>query len=106
MQELTVLEQVILTAIWSLKDDAYGVSIRKEVKKISGRNLMYGTLYNALDQMRRKDYVVTKEGSPTPNRRGRSKIYYHLTPRGEKMLRTAYEFQEAIWASIPDFIED
>ena len=34
MKELTVLEQVILAAIWSLKDAAYGVSIRKEVKRV------------------------------------------------------------------------
>jgi len=39
------LEQIILSAVWSLGNDAYGVAVRKKVKKLLGRNINCGTLY-------------------------------------------------------------
>jgi len=105
MKELTVLEQIILSVIWAQKDEAYGVSIRQQVKKISGKNLNYGTLYNNLEQLLRKDYVTKTKGEAAPDRIGRPRIFYALTKRGQKALQEAYELQSSIWNSIPDFIE-
>jgi DNA-binding PadR family transcriptional regulator len=105
MKELTVLEQIILSVIWSLKEDAYGVSIRQKVKKIAGKNLNYGTLYNNLEQLLRKGYVTKTKGESTTDRIGRPRIFYALTPRGQKALREAYDLHTNIWRSIPDFIE-
>jgi len=71
MKELTVLEQIILSAILNLKDDAYGVSVRQRVKKLMRKNINYGTLYNALEQLLRKGYVTKTQGEPTRERIGR-----------------------------------
>lgn len=105
MKELTVLEQIILSVIWSQKDEAYGVSIRQKVKKLAGKNLNYGTLYNNLDQLLRKGYVIKIKGETNPDRIGRPRIFYTLTPRGKKALRESYELHTSIWNSIPDFFE-
>jgi PadR family transcriptional regulator PadR len=105
MKELTVLEQIILSVIWSQKDEAYGVSIRRKVKKITGKNLNYGTLYNNLEQLLRKGYVTKTEGESTQDRIGRPRIFYALTPRGQTALREAYKLHTSIWNSIPDFIQ-
>jgi DNA-binding PadR family transcriptional regulator len=106
MKELTLLEQMILAAIVALKDDAFGVSIRKKVEKLTGKRLMYGTLYNALDQLLRKGYVSKTKGKTSSARGGRPRIYYALTPSGKKALRTSYNLQLAIWKSIPGFLGD
>ena len=103
MKELTVLEQIILSAIWGLKDEAFGVSVRQTVKNVAGKSLNYGTLYNNLEQLLRKGYVSKIQGESTPDRIGRPRIYYTLTPRGQKALREAYELHTTIWNSIPDF---
>jgi DNA-binding PadR family transcriptional regulator len=66
---------------------------------------MYGTLYNALNQLRRKGLVTKTKGLPTAERGGRSKIYYKLTREGEKALREVYRLQNSVWASIPHFLE-
>jgi len=105
MKELTILEQIILSVIWSQKDEAYGVSIRQKVKTIAGKNLNYGTLYNNLEQLLRKGYVTKTQGESNPDRIGRPRIFYALTPLGEKVLREAYELHASIWKSIPDFTE-
>jgi len=106
MKELTVLEQIILSVIFNLKDGAYGVSVRQKVNEMIEKKLNYGTLYNALEQLLRKGLVTKTQGEPTPDRIGRPRIYYHLTPAGEKMLWKAYELQRTIWETIPDFVEN
>jgi DNA-binding PadR family transcriptional regulator len=106
MRVLTLLEQMILAAVIALKEDAYGVSIRKRVEKLTGKRLMYGTLYNALDQLLRKGYVTKTKGTTSSSRGGRPRIYYALTSSGKKALRDSYNLQSAIWDSIPEFIGD
>jgi DNA-binding PadR family transcriptional regulator len=106
MKELTLLEQMILAAIIVLEKDAFGVSIRKKVEKLTGKRLMYGTLYNALDQLLRKGYVSKTKGKSSSSRGGRPRIYYTLTPTGQKALRNSYDLQQAIWNSIPKFLGD
>lgn len=106
MKDLTVLEQIILSAIWSLKDEAYGVSVRQRANKLMGRNINYGTLYNALEQLMGKGYVKKREGTNHPDRVGRPRIYLSLTPRGERALSASYELQKTIWDSIPDFVKN
>jgi PadR family transcriptional regulator PadR len=103
MKELTLLEQMISAAIIALQGNAYGVSIRKRVQKMTGKRLMYGTLYNALDQLLRKGYISKTKGPPSSSRGGRSRIYYELTSEGKRALRASYNLQRAIWESIPGF---
>lgn len=100
MKDLTSLELMILGAIWSLDEDAYGVSIKKRAADLSGRDLMYGTLYNALSQIVRKELVAKSEGEPTAERGGRRKIYYRLTPLGWEAFREAYEVQHSFWGRL------
>ncbi|MBN1939173.1 MAG: helix-turn-helix transcriptional regulator [Candidatus Aminicenantes bacterium] len=102
MKDLTPLEQMILGAIWSLENDAYGVSIKKRVADLSGRDLMYGTLYNVLSQLVRKELVGKSPGDPTPERGGRRKIYYRLTPEGRRAFREAFQVQRAFWSRLAD----
>ena len=106
MRDLTVLEQLILTAILSLEGDAYGVSIRKLIRLKTKKVLMYGTLYRALDQLRRKTYVTKSKGNATAERDGSKKIFYTVTDKGKKVLQDAYKLQRDIWGIIPDFTSE
>ncbi len=106
MNEITVLEEIVLTTIFRLKDEAYGVSIRQKVSEVTKKNIIYGTLYNALDQLLRKDYVQKRLGKPTPQRGGRGKIYYTLTEKGLKALQNARDLHQKIWEGIPELTAD
>ena len=103
-KDLSVLEQLILAAVVTLGDEAYGVAIRGKISEIADRNVMYGTLYNALDQLLRKGYVTKEKGEPTPERRGRRKMNYRISREGERALWNAYGLQKSIWASLPDLV--
>jgi PadR family transcriptional regulator PadR len=106
MKEITVLEEIILTTILRLKDEAYGVSIRQAVSEIVNKDILYGTLYNALDQLLRKGYVRKRLGYPTPQRGGRGKIYYDLTAQGIQALQEARELHRKIWDGLPKIATD
>jgi len=101
MKVLTLVEEIVMTAIWRLKDQAYGVAIRKNIAEVAQREMIYGTLYNLLDQLVRKGYVSKSRGAPVSERGGRSKIYYRLTPSGISALQSSRELHQKIWAGIP-----
>lgn len=102
MKYLTKSEEILLLAIWRLKDSAYGVSIRKYVMELTKENMTYGTLYSSLDQLVKKEYVYKEIGDPTPERGGRRKIFYSVTPKGLEALRNARELTKVLWGGISD----
>ncbi|MFC1726613.1 PadR family transcriptional regulator [candidate division KSB1 bacterium] len=104
MDYLTLSESILLLAIWRLKDGAYGVTIRKYIEEMTGKLYSYGTLYSFLDQLARKRYVAKSIGDPTPQRGGRSKIYYKLSNEGIRALQSARELQKTIWEDTEDLV--
>ncbi len=103
MNILTVLEQIILTAILVLKEEAYGVSISRKTRDLSGKSIMYGSLYNALDQLHKKGYVARQVKTPAPGEGGHERVLYTVTGYGLKALKEARDLQASLWASLPAF---
>ncbi len=103
MQELTRNEELILLSIWKLKDAAYGVTIRENFRRITGRTLNYGSLYNTLYLLVRKGLVAQQESEPLSKKGGRRKILYSLTLDGLDALQEAQRIHELAWGGVPDF---
>jgi DNA-binding PadR family transcriptional regulator len=83
-----------------LKNNAYGVSIIKEVQKRTGKKLTFGSLWVSLDILHKRGFVKKSMADPTPQRGGRSKIYYSLSPKGIRALEEAREFQKTLWEGL------
>ena len=87
-------EQVVLLAVVRLDDNAYGVTIRSEIQECTGRGPTPGALYTTLDRMEKKGLVRSWLGAPTPQRGGRPKRFFKLTPLGRAALvRTQRAYQ-------------
>jgi DNA-binding PadR family transcriptional regulator len=106
MKELTKIEEILLLAIWRLEEDAYGVKIRQYVSQITGKEFTYGNLYSALSQLAKKKYVTKNLGDPTPDRRGRRKIYYTISSSGSRALKEARKLNQKMWEEIADYAFD
>lgn len=105
LKKLTINEQIFLIAIWHLGDEAFGVKIREKIKDLTGTAMMFGTIYNTLEYLVKKEYIaVRKGGSKHGNERKR--IYYHITEDGFKALGEARDLQNALWQGIPDYVFD
>jgi DNA-binding PadR family transcriptional regulator len=102
MEYLTRLEEAILIAVLRLDDDAYGVTINREVSRMVGKSYTLGALYFALEQLVRKEYMGKTPGGARPVRGCRSKMFYRLTPEGKDALRAVRAHQEALWKAIPN----
>jgi len=100
MKDLTKIEEILLVAIWRLKENAYGVKIRQHVSSVIGKELTYGHLYSALNQLAAKEYVEKSEGKSTARRLGRPRIYYSVTPDGREALKEAMAANEKLWSGV------
>jgi DNA-binding PadR family transcriptional regulator len=106
MDILSRADEILLLAILRLRDDAYGVSIVKEVQQRTGKTLKLGGLWVSLDILAKRGLISKRMGNPTPARGGRSKIYYTLSPTGLKALEEVNRFNRSLWKGIRDVNED
>lgn len=84
-------EQMILFALVSLDEDAYGASIRREIVARTGREVSPGAVYTVLDRLERSALVSSHVGAPTAERGGRRRKHYRLRPEGARLLVEARE---------------
>jgi len=84
-------EQRILFALIRLGNDAYGVTIRREIEARTTRTVSPGALYTALDRLEKRGFVTSRLGDPTPERGGKRKRMYTLRPAGERALARVFE---------------
>lgn len=94
-------EELVLLAIGSLGNDAYGVTIKEILKEKTGKNPSVGALHSALYRLEEKEFVKTREGGATAERGGRRKKYYQLTAYGLKMLQETNELRMSFAQNIP-----
>jgi len=100
MKELSKIEELFLLTIWRLKENAYGVTIRRNIAERTGKEYTYGTVYSILENLLTKGYVEKHEGEPSSERGGRRKLLYNLTSSGFQALKNAYEMQRAVWGNV------
>lgn len=101
MKILSRAEEIILLTILQLGDDAYGISIRDFIHGITGREWSLAQIYDPLNRLTHKGFVVKSKGSPTPERGGRHKCLYTITPEGKNALVEIRELQDTLWDKVP-----
>lgn len=87
-RHLGEFELIVLAAVMRVGADAYGVAVHQEIERRTGRDVAIGSVYKALERLRKKGLVETREGEPTPVRGGRAKRHYIVTGAGRRALET------------------
>lgn len=93
-------EQIVLLAILRLGNEAYGMEVRVEIERRTGRDVSYGAVYTALDRLLRKGFVSHTLGEPTPERGGRAKKYFRVEPAGKAALGATRRALEVMWEGV------
>ena len=101
MNVLSQREEQILLAIWSLKDNAYLVAIKKYLSGILGKNWTVGAIHKPLRRLEEAGYLKSFLGNSTAKRGGRAKKIYIITPKGLKILNENKKVTEALWSDFP-----
>ena len=103
-EHLGEFEQIVLLAVLRLREEAYGVPIRQEIERRTGRALTVGALYRTLDRLEEKGYVSSRFGDPTPERGGRSRRYFTVRPIGLRALRATRDALAAMWEGLDPLV--
>ena len=86
-------EQCVLLATHQLHENAYGMTVRREIAERTDREVSIGAVYTTLDRLERKGFVKSWRGEPTPERGGRAKRYFKIQAPGIRALkRSAQDF--------------
>jgi PadR family transcriptional regulator PadR len=88
-RDLGRFDHLLLLAVIRLGDEAYGMTIRRELAARTGRDVASGAIYTALARLETRGYVRSRLGEPTPERGGRAKRFYRVLAAGEKAIERA-----------------
>jgi DNA-binding PadR family transcriptional regulator len=102
MNLLTRTEELILLAVWRLRDKAYSVHIRNRLMEATGQFWSFGAVYMPLERLEKKGYLTSYLADPTSERGGRSKRIYTHTPEGLKALTEIRKVNSAMWDGVPE----
>lgn len=101
MNFLTRIEEILLLAVWKLRDNAYGISIREQVEKDTGVGWLSGAIYAPLNRLKKNGYIAARTASEQGELGGRPRVYYTLTDRGREELCALQAMTRDLWAGVP-----
>jgi len=98
---LTDFEIMILLAVLRIENDAYGVTIAREIEDKAGRTVQLPAIYAALDRLEKQGLVRSWIGEATPQRGGRAKKHFALTAAGLGSVQDTRDALTALWSRLP-----
>lgn len=99
--QLGEFEEIVMLTTAILHDEAYGVSIKKEIEQRLKRKVSVGALQSALKRLEDKGYLKSRDGETTQERAGRPKRYYNITAYGKKAMEYTHSSRNDLWNAIP-----
>ena len=94
-------EELVLLAVCILGEEAYGISVKQEVEKHSGRSILLGAVHITLYRLQDKGLLRSAMGGATGQRGGRRKRLFTITDAGMQQLRAAQQVRQKMWQLIP-----
>lgn len=98
---LNEFEELTLTMVAVLKEDAYGAAITLEMEKWLERKVTLSAVHVSLYKLEDKGYLKSKVGGATSERGGRSKRIYTITNAGTAVLKAMREKRIHLWNLVP-----
>jgi PadR family transcriptional regulator len=100
-ESLGHFELLVLLALLRQGEEAYGVPIARAIEHSTGKPVILASVYNTLERLEEKGFVVSTMGQPTPERGGRAKRYFSMTAAGLREVRAAKKALTVLWRGIP-----
>jgi len=99
-------EQVVLLAILQAGEQAYALSIIRELDRRATRRVDRGALYKTLDRMESKGLVKWKTEPATPTRGGHRRRLFKVTPAGVRALQASRNALFRLWDGLEPVLEN
>ncbi len=93
-------EQIVLLAVAHLDGEGYGLSVRREIERRTGREVTVGAVYSTLARLQEKGFTSSYEGDATPRRGGRARRHFRLEPAGARALEASPGMLDPMWKGV------
>ncbi len=94
-------EELILTMVAALQEDAYGAAIAEEIETRLKREVNLSAVHVTLYRLEDKGYIKSSLGGATNERGGRRKRIFTITSAGMAMLKAMKDARLDLWKLVP-----
>ena len=100
-KNLGEFEELVLLAVCILDGRGYGISVKKEMEKHTGRSILLGAVHITLYRLQDKGLLKSEMGGSSEQRGDRRKRLFKITKKGMDHLRVSQEVRQKMWGLIP-----
>jgi PadR family transcriptional regulator PadR len=93
---------MLLLALLRLGENAYGVTIARELEEQTDREVVIASVYATLERLQDRGLVTSSLGDSSPERGGRAKRYFRITGLGIREVRDARRSLMNLWKGLPE----
>ena len=94
-------EELILTLVAAMQEEAYGAAIAEEIERKLKREVALSAVHVTLYRLEDKGHIKSKVGGATKERGGRRKRIFTVTSAGFAMLMAMKEARLSLWKMVP-----
>ena len=93
---LGVLEEQVIVAVLRTQGESYGMNVRREIERVTGRELAIGAVYATLDRLEAKGLLASSRAiTEGPTRR-----LFAVSRLGARALGETRAMREALWEGV------
>jgi len=93
---LGVLEEQILVAVLRTGDDAFGMQVRREIERVTERELAIGAVYATLDRLEEKGLLTSRRMMSD----GASRRIFVVSAHGARALAATRAMRDRLWRGV------
>jgi PadR family transcriptional regulator, regulatory protein PadR len=90
-------EEQVMLAVVRTDDQAYGMNVRRELSKVTGREVTIGSVYATLDRLEEKGLVTSSRTSAADEA---SRRVFAVTSAGVRALKQTRVTRERLWTGV------
>jgi PadR family transcriptional regulator PadR len=94
-------EEQVLLAVLRVRhtgEAAYGMAVRREIERVSGRDVAIGAVYATLDRLEAKGLATSERA--TGKGGGAPRRVFAVTPEGARALDHCRELRDRLWHGV------
>jgi PadR family transcriptional regulator, regulatory protein PadR len=91
------LEEQVMLAVWRTGDEAYGMNVRRELERVTGRDVTIGSVYVTLDRLEAKGLVASER---LARGEAASRRVFTVTNAGARALADTRAARDRLWAGV------
>ncbi len=91
------LEEQVMLAVVRTADEAYGMSVRRELEHVAGRAVTIGSVYATLDRLEAKGLVTSVRAAGAD---GVSRRVFAVSSAGARSLSHTRAVRERLWNGV------